>query len=155
MLKQLNQRVTSIPVRVSLFILAILTLALIYLFQRINFLQVLCNFLDVSLSGTHPYVFFVVNKSLRLIANDLACFMIIIAIFQERKYLKVAWYVFLVELLIILPFYFIIKLSVEGESEISSPLLSQIHRIIVNPTLMILLIIGFFYQKFNHPTKRA
>ena len=137
--------------RVSIFAAAVLILGMVYLFQRINFLQVLSNMVNVSLTGMHPHIFFIFNKTLRLIVNDLACFMIILSIFQERKYLRVAWYVFLFELLVLLPAYFAIKLSLEGDSEISSPLLSQIHRMIINPTLMILLIIGFFYQrlKFN------
>ncbi len=61
--------------------------------------------------------------------------------------MKVAFLLFLVELFIILPLYFWIKLSTEGDSELSSPLLSQIHRLIINPTLMILLIVSFLYQK--------
>jgi exosortase F-associated protein len=75
--------------------------------------------------------------------------MIIWAVFQEQKYVKVAWYVFLIEVLVILPVYFAIKLSLEGDSEISSPLLSQIHRMIVNPMLMFLLMAGFFYQRMK------
>lgn len=63
--------------------------------------------------------------------------------------MRVGFYVFLFELLILLPLYFTIKLTVEGTSEISSPLLSQIHRMIINPMLMILTIIAFFYQRFK------
>ncbi len=111
----------------------------VYLFQRFN--------PWTGFEGMHPNVIFGINRTVRLILNDLACLLIILAIFREMKYLKVAFWVFLVELLIILPVYLILKLSLEGDSEISSPLLSQIHRLIVNPTLMILLMIGFFYQR--------
>jgi len=52
------------------------------------------------------------------------------------------------EFFILLPIYFIMKLSLEGDSEISSPLLSQLHRMIVNPLLMIILILGLVYQDF-------
>lgn len=128
---------------------ALFILAVVYLFQQFNFLQFLANSLGLN-SNFHPYATFVVNKTARLVLNDMACFALILAIFQERKYLRVAFYVFLFELLILLPAYFIIKLSLEGDSEISSPLLSQVHRMIINPTLMILLMIGFFYQRiFN------
>ena len=122
---------------------ALLFMAALYLFQRQSLLMTLMS------SGTiiHPYVTFVVNKTLRMVLNDAACMAIIWAVFQERTYLKLAWYVFLIEVLILLPLYFVIKLSIEGDSEISSPLLSQLHRMIVNPTLMLLLIIGFFYQR--------
>ncbi len=114
-------------------------LAAVYLFQRFN--------PWTGFAGIHPNAIFVINRTVRLILNDLACFFIILAVFREVKYLKVAFWVFLVELLVILPLYLTLKLSLEGDSEISSPLLSQIHRLIVNPTLMILLMAGFFYQQ--------
>lgn len=84
-----------------------------------------------------------------MVINDLACFVIIWALFEQKKYLRLAWYLFLIELLVILPLYFAVKLTIEGDSEISSPLLSQIHRLIVNPVLMFLLIFGFTYQKLK------
>ena len=77
----------------------------------------------------------------------MACFLLIYALFRHKSYLRVAFVVFLFEILILLPFYFSIKLYLEGDSEISSPLLSHLHRLIINPTLMILLIVGFFYQR--------
>ncbi len=81
--------------------------------------------------------------------NDASCFLLISALFKERKYVTVAFWVFLFELLVLLPVYFLLKLSIEGDSEMSSPLLSQLHRLIINPTLMLLLMISFFYQRFK------
>ncbi|MEX1240466.1 MAG: exosortase F system-associated protein [Cyclobacteriaceae bacterium] len=126
--------------RLGILATGLTILILVYIFQRIN--------LAGLLGDLRPNVNFIINRTARLILNDLACFLIIFAIFRESKYLKIAFWVFLVELLIILPVYFAIKLSLEGDSEISSPLLSQVHRLIVNPMLMILLIAGFFYQHF-------
>jgi hypothetical protein len=60
--------------------------------------------------------------------------------------------VFVVELFVVLPIYFLLKLNLEGASEISSPLLSFIHRLIVNPMLMVLTGIALAYQKFIFPT---
>ena len=122
---------------------AVIFLFLIYVFQRIN----IAGFLLAGFSPS-PNLVFIINKTIRLVVNDLCCFAIIWAIFQEKKYMRIAFYVLLVEVLIILPLYFGIKLSLEGDSEISSPLLSQIHRLIVNPTLMLLLMVGFFYQRY-------
>ncbi len=124
--------------------LSIIALFLIYVFQRIN----LAGFLLAGFSP-HPNTIFIINKTIRLVLNDICCFAIIWAIFQEKKYLQIAFYVLLLEVLVILPVYFGIKLSLEGDSEISSPLLSQIHRLIVNPTLMLLLMVGFFYQRYT------
>lgn len=126
-------------IRATLFVTGIAILGFVYVFQRIN--------LAVLLGDFHPNVVFVINRTARLILNDVACFLIIFALFRENKYLKIAFWVFLFELLVILPVYLLVKLSLEGDSEISSPLLSQVHRLIVNPMLMILLIAGFVYQR--------
>lgn len=133
--------------RWALVCLSVIALFLIYVFQRIN----IAGFLLAGFSP-HPNVIFIINKTIRLVLNDLCCLAIIWAIFQEKKYLQIAFYVLLLELLVILPVYFGIKLSLEGDSEISSPLLSQIHRLIVNPTLMLLLMVGFFYQRYTGKT---
>jgi exosortase F-associated protein len=73
--------------------------------------------------------------------------LLIFAIFRRKSYLLIALYVFVFELFILLPAYFAIKLSLEGDTEISSPLLSFVHRLIVNPMLMLVLMAGFFYQR--------
>ena len=130
---------------------AILVLGLMYIFQRVNFLHYLLSVVGASSSEVHPYVFFIFNRTLRLLLNDLACLLIVFVLFKEQRYLRATMVVFLIELFFILPLYFWIKLSWEGDSEISSPLLSQIHRLVVNPILMILLMIGFFYQRFKQP----
>jgi exosortase F-associated protein len=120
----------------------VLILAAVYLFQRFDYSSL------IATDSWHPNVVFIVNRTVRLMLNDVACMLLIYAIFQRRQYLVVAFYVFLFELFILLPVYFVIKLSLEGDSEISSPLLSFVHRLIVNPMLMVVLIGGFFYQKF-------
>lgn len=125
--------------RLALFLGGSLILGAVYIFQRHSFWSEFANL--------QPNAIFVINRTARLILNDLACFLIILAIFRESKYLKIALWIFLIELLVILPLYLIVKLSFEGDSEISSPLLSQIHRLVVNPMLMILLVAGFFYQR--------
>jgi exosortase F-associated protein len=132
--------------RILLVVFSILTLAVIYVFQQFNFLFFLNGLVGepISFSGNIVFIF---NKTLRLILNDLTCLVLIHSLFQDKKYLNVAFIVFLLEMLVLLPIYFIMKLTFEGNTELSSPLLSQIHRLIVNPMLMILLIISFFYQR--------
>jgi len=127
--------------------MAVLILLLVYVFQRVSYAGILNTMLPESLSISHPYTVFIINRTIRLIINDGACMLLIWSLFGEMKYLAAAFVVFLIELLIILPIYFMVKLNLEGASEISSPLLSQIHRIIVNPLLMVILILGFYYQK--------
>lgn len=137
----------SLPVRVALGVVALLVLATVYLFQRLDYAGIfIMTFSDRTVLD--PNVVFVINRTVRLVINDVACMALIFAVFQRRSYLAVAFYVFIFELLIVLPVYFAIKLSLEGASEISSPLLSFIHRLVVNPMLMIVLMAGFFYQRF-------
>lgn len=128
---------------------AMFILLLVYVFQKISYAGLANAVLPESLSISHPYTVFIFNRTARLIINDGACMLLIWSLFNQMKYLKAAFVIFLVELLIVLPIYFVIKLNLEGASEISSPFLSQIHRIIVNPLLMLILIVGFYYQKIT------
>ena len=120
--------------------LALVTLMVMYLFQRFDF---------SILTGEHSdNVRFIINKSVRFLVNDVACLALILAIFNKPNYLRLSAWIFLTELLVLLPLYFTLKLTLEGDSEISSPLLSQLHRMIVNPLLMIVLMMGFVYQDY-------
>ncbi|MEQ1585527.1 MAG: exosortase F system-associated protein [Cyclobacteriaceae bacterium] len=130
-----------------LLAIALITLLLVYVFQQVSYASWLNYLLPKSLSVNHPNTVFIINRTTRLIVNDGACMLLIWGFFKETKYLKAAFLVFCIELLIILPIYFVVKLNLEGPSEISSPLLSQIHRIIVNPLLMFILMVAFYYQK--------
>lgn len=133
--------------RLALLVSGLGVLGLVYIFQDAS---------PAALIGIKdPNTVFAVNRSARLILNDFACLLIILAIFRRADYLRLALYVFLMELFLMLPAYLAVKLTLEGDSEISSPLLSHIHRLIVNPMLMILLIAGFFYQRVRTPLSRT
>jgi exosortase F-associated protein len=132
-----------------LLALSMCILVAAYLLQRFSYADALNGILPGVLQISHPHAVFVVNKTIRLVLNDIACILLIHAFFRSKPHLTIAFYLFLIELLIILPLYFFIKLSMEGDSEISSPLLSHIHRLIVNPLLMVLLVIGFLIQRLK------
>lgn len=119
----------------------------VYLFQDLDLLHRVTNFLGFS--KPDDTVGFVIRKTLRLIINDTACIMLIWVWFPGKLYLRMAWVVFLLEVLVLLPAYFFVKLNLEGPTELSSPLLSQFHRLLVNPLLMLLLMAGFVYQKIK------
>ncbi|HMJ67980.1 MAG TPA: hypothetical protein VK508_03760 [Cyclobacteriaceae bacterium] len=128
----------------TLFLMAIAIggLAMVFLFQNADVLDLLCG--DCSF---HPYTRFVVKKTLRVFLNDSFMLLFIHALFRDPSVTKLAWYIQLADTLILLPLYLFIKLSYEGDAEISIPLLSQFHRLIVNPTLMVLLIPAVYYQR--------
>ena len=117
-------------------------MALLYVFQS-NLLWLLPSDTDIK------YLPFILNRFTRLVLNDTLCLILFLAIFNNRKELTLASVIFLVELLIVLPFYLVVKLTMEGDSEISAPLLSFIHRLIVNPLLMMILLAGLLYQKYR------
>jgi len=129
--------------------ISLLLLALLYVFQQFDYLDFVTGIFRLPRPGPTPS--FIFNKTLRLILNDLLCFLLIFALFGETKYLKVAFLVFCFEFFLVLPLYLVVKLTMEGSSEISSPLLSQIHRLIVNPMLMLMLIVAFYYQRSRKP----
>src|SRR5882672_7541901 len=91
--------------RRALLVVACLTiLTFVYLFQRVNYLQVLLG------DGVSDNVDFIVNKTIRLIINDATCMVLIFALFQERKYSRIAFLFFCAELFLVLPLYLVIKL---------------------------------------------
>jgi exosortase F-associated protein len=128
--------------------LGMMGLLFVYLFQKENPAQVLGFLLGTS--SLNANLEFAVNRTLRLLLNDAFCMLIIYALFRERAYVSLAFLLFCFELVVLLPVYLVIKLSLEGPSEISSPLLSYIHRLIVNPLLMFILMAGFYYQNYFH-----
>ncbi len=123
---------------------AISLMALLYVFQR-----KLLWFQEFTQINQAQYLPFILNRLMRLLLNDSLCLVLFLAIFNGTKEIKLASLLFAIELLIVLPLYFILKLTLEGDSEISSPLLSFIHRLIVNPLLMIILMSGLLYQKYG------
>ncbi|MFM9840749.1 MAG: hypothetical protein ACKVOQ_20955 [Cyclobacteriaceae bacterium] len=136
---------------VLILICGLAALALLYVFQRTSYGLILFQALGLT---PNENLIFIINKTLRLLANDFVCVVMIFSIFKEKNYRQVTLAVFLIEFVVILPFYFLLKLNLEGSSELSSPLLSFIHRLIVNPTLMILTGMALAYQKFVFPTLR-
>ena len=75
--------------------------------------------------------------------------LILWAWFKDPFVTRLAIWIQLIDVFILLPVYLYFKLSMEGISEISMPVLSQLHRLIVNPTLMILLIPAVYFQKYS------
>jgi len=127
--------------RLLIIILALIGLMLVYLFQNVN----IGYWVFRSLNS--PNLYFIVNRTVRLLFNDVFMLLIIYAWFQDKSVMRLAIGVQLIDFLILLPIYLFLKLTWEGDAEISSPLLSQFHRLIVNPTLMILLFPAVYFQR--------
>jgi len=89
---------------------------------------------------------FVVNKGMRFLLNDLFSILFIYGLFDNLRYVKLALWVMGFGLFILLPTYLILAISFQQEG---FNLLIFLHRITMNPWLMLLLIPGFLYQKAN------
>ena len=124
-------------VRIAIGIVSVAGLALVFLFQRINVAEV------TGLSDIHIYQF-IINRSIRFILNDFLAIGLIYALFGERKYVVFALWVQGIGIVFFLIPYFILKIQYPAYN---GPLLSFLHRLILNPTLLLLLIPAFYYQK--------
>jgi len=132
----------SFAQRIFFAIISFAGLMLVYLNQHFDYLSIITNGLSAN-----PNFIFAFNRIVRFTLNDLFAILLIWAIFYEKKYVVVAFLVQLVGLFIIMPTYLIFKLTLEGDSEISSPLLSFLHRLIIHPFLIFLLIPAFYLQR--------
>ncbi|MBL7873728.1 MAG: hypothetical protein JNM78_19065 [Cyclobacteriaceae bacterium] len=137
------QRIRKQPTHATLLALALVGLAAVYLFQQKDIWSEIC----FCIASDHQK--FVFNKSVRLLLNDLLMLAIIHLWFYNSKITRLAFWIQLIDTLILLPAYLILKLTWEGDSEISSPLLSQFHRLIINPTLMILYFLSIYFQRYR------
>jgi exosortase F-associated protein len=121
--------------RIFIIVSAIFGLGLIYLIQKD--IQML---FDGWFSSR--YVAFAMSRTFRFLINDLLVIQIIYGLFYEKKYVIFAFYVQLAGVILILLPY----LTIKAFTGYNGPLISFMHRLIVNPLLMLLLIPAFYYQ---------
>jgi exosortase F-associated protein len=111
-------------------------LVLVFLFQRIDIAGAL---------GAESIIHkFLINRSIRFLVNDALAIGLIYALFMERKYVIFSVYVQLAGMVLFLFPYFILKIYYPAYN---GPLISFLHRLILNPTLLMLLIPAFYYQR--------
>lgn len=122
--------------RLTIGVLSLLGLLCVYLFQRTNVAELLGVAND-------SYRDFVINRSIRFILNDVMALGIIYSLFPERKFVMFAVYVQVVGLVFFLIPYFLLRYY----TDLHGPLLNFLHRIILNPILMLLLIPAFYFLK--------
>ncbi len=123
--------------RIVIGILSAIGLALVFLFQRINVAEIF----NLTSSSIHQ---FIINRTIRFLLNDLLTIGLIYALFYERKYLIFSFWVQGIGIIFFLIPYFVMKIYYP---DYNGPLLSFLHRLILNPTLLLLLIPAFYYQK--------
>lgn len=87
---------------------------------------------------------FSINKACRYILNDLFAISIIYGLFGESRYVRFAIYVLLAGLFLLVPLYIFLYLA---QPQGFSSMLSHLHRIVMNPVLMMLMIPALYFQK--------
>ena len=85
---------------------------------------------------------FLVSKTLRFLLNDFLAMGLVLAVFPGRQHLVVALLVQAFGLVFLLIPYFILKLGLGMDN---GPLVSFLHRLVLNPILMLLLLPGFWW----------
>jgi len=127
-----------------------LGLFLVYFFQDyLNFHSLFTSGqierLNYHLSFTEVNTWeFAINKAGRYLLNDVFSIAIIYGVFDKKKYARFAFYLMLFGLFVLLPIYLVLYLS---QPEGFSSMLSHLHRVVMNPVLMMLLIPAFYYQE--------
>lgn len=104
---------------------------------------VLQKYFYTFVQGTGAVSFFV-SRTIRFLLNDALTIALIWSLFNKRKYVVFSLWVQLFGFCFILVPYFILKYFY---STYNGPLLSFMHRLILNPTLLLLLIPAFYYQE--------
>lgn len=131
-------------VRWMLFFISLFGLVSVYLFQRIDVASVL---------GIKAEMWnFITNRSVRFLLNDLFGILLIYALFQERRFVLFALFVQAFGLIFILIPYFFIRFTF---GELNGPLISFLHRLVMNPMLVLLLIPAFYYQKISSDSAKS
>ena len=121
--------------RITVGIISVLGLVFVFIFQR----------WDIgALVGIETHINrFLLNRTIRFLLNDAFTIGLIYALFAERKYVIFSLYVQLAGVIFFLAPYFVLKVYFPTYN---GPLISFLHRLILNPTLLMLLIPAFYYQ---------
>ena len=124
--------------RIVIGVLCCMGLLLVFLFQRIDVAGAM------GMAQTN-IARFLLNRTIRFLVNDALTIGLTYALFATRKYVIFAFYVQIFGLVAFLIPYFVLKLYFPSYN---GPYLNFLHRLILNPTLLMLLIPAFYYQKY-------
>jgi exosortase F-associated protein len=114
---------------------AIVGLTLTFIFQRNDYSQI---FSGINTESGK----FIFNRTIRFLLNDNLMLLLIFGIFFKKSYLRFAFMVEVFGFCFLLLPYFILRYY----TDIDHMYISFIHRLIVNPTLMILLVPALYIQ---------
>jgi exosortase F-associated protein len=115
-------------------------LASVFIFQRFDWATWL------GIKTQTDIATFLINRSFRFVLNDLLGVLLVFAFFGKKKFVIISVYVQALGFLFVLLPYLLIKWNYPAYN---GPLISFLHRLILNPLLIYLLIFFFWYQEKN------
>lgn len=142
----MQTRSISVFWRWTLGIISVGGLLSIFLFQRHDWSSWLTG---PALSRIEV---FLVNRSVRFILNDIFAVMLVAALFGKRKFVVIAIYVQLAGVVLVLIPYVILKLNYPSYN---GPMINFLHRLVLNPLLIYLLIFFFWYNEMYGSSQKS
>jgi len=129
-------------IRSLLILISLIGLGVIFIGQRFDYSFLISD--SFSTQGR-----FIINRSIRFLLNDNLVLLLIYALFYDKKYVKFGLAVEGIGFFFLLIPYFLLRYY----TSIDHMYISFIHRLIINPTLMVLLIPAIYLQKFQQKNK--
>src|SRR5688572_8342843 len=123
-------------IRLLIGIVCAFGLVFVFLFQRWD----VASLFDIRT----PINRFLFNRTVRFLLNDAFAVGLIYSLFRKSKYVVFSLYVQVVGVIFFLVPYFVLKIYYPTYN---GPLISFLHRLMLNPTLLLLLIPAFYYQR--------
>lgn len=128
-----------------ILVAGVLGLVLVYVFQMQLFYEPFQPGVYAPPSSIKNFnrPLYIIGKIIRYLLNDGFGLLIIWGLFGNKMYMRFAVLVFFFGLLILLPAYLLLVLAFYEQSH---TFLNHLHRLVLNPVLMMLLIPAFYYQ---------
>ncbi|QCK15897.1 exosortase F system-associated membrane protein [Mangrovivirga cuniculi] len=130
--------------RVIWILTGIAGLAVVYITQKYGWVDLIGGSIGIETKNWDKLSHFLVNRALRFVLNDIFAIAIIAGIFGRRDFVIFAVMVQIAGFIVFFIPYVILKIYFPTYN---GPLINFIHRLILNPVLMILLIPALYIKQ--------
>ena len=129
--------------RIALFLAMGGVLVVSYHYRDLSWITLITS--GQAVAATDPALSWsaILNKVLRYLVNDMAALGIIYALFAKPSYVRLGWWIMWFGLGFLLPLYYLGLWLLPPSQGIA---LSYLHRLVMNPVLLMLLIPALYYQ---------
>jgi len=129
--------------RIALFLARGGVLVVSYHYRDLSWIKLITS--GQAVAATDPALSWsaILNKVLRYLVNDMAALGIIYALFAKPSYVRLGWWIMWFGLGFLLPLYYMGLWLLPPSQGIA---LSYLHRLVMNPVLLMLLIPALYYQ---------